>query len=564
MSSSPNTDTRDRIRRSALWAAYADALGFITEGVDASGVRRRAGGPRVEKTVPWKRRIGGKFGPTVELPAGCLSDDTQLRLATSRSIRGGTFDVETFAKIELTVWPAYALGAGLGSTAAAANLRRRDVTWATNFFAKDRTDYLNGGGNGAAMRVQPHVWSYPPGTDPRALIAAVVTNAVATHGHLRGILGAVFHALCLLHVFERGEVPGPKQWDAIAKALPEVGSIAESDDVLGELWLGQWELHSRKRFADEVAVVTDEIRADLKRCRAISHDQGVGGYGDAVEELEAFRADQRGSGTKSSILAAVAAWLFADRPLDAVLTCANRLGTDTDTIGTMAGAIVGAVTSEEPPGEVADREYIVHEADRMWGFSQGGNVPAFQYPNLVTWTPPRSASDCVGETDGVMEVAGLGPAVSDEEEYATSGKTPGVWQWLTLWSSQRVLAKRRARLKSLPSSQRVAPSKQYLLAPSPKDTGRRSAPPPPPPPPSATPTLPLDEATEPVGRDDAATLHDLTDAVIASDFDPAVVGRALLSLADRSEGIEMALAYAAIITKARKTRLDRERRRNGE
>ena len=95
----PDGEKRERIRRSALWAAYGDALGFITEGVDINGVRRRAGTDWVEKTVAWKRRIGGKFGPTVVLPAGCISDDTQLRLATSRSIGpGGNFDVETFAK----------------------------------------------------------------------------------------------------------------------------------------------------------------------------------------------------------------------------------------------------------------------------------------------------------------------------------------------------------------------------------------------------------------------------------------------------------------------------------
>lgn len=59
----------------------------------------------------------------VDLPAGCYSDDTQLRLATSGSILGDAhFDVETFAKVELTIWPSYALGGGRGTKAAAAVL----------------------------------------------------------------------------------------------------------------------------------------------------------------------------------------------------------------------------------------------------------------------------------------------------------------------------------------------------------------------------------------------------------------------------------------------------------
>jgi hypothetical protein len=83
--------------------------------------------------VPWRRRVGGQFGVTVDLPAGAISDDTQLRLATCRSmLPDGSFDVETFSKIELPVWLAYALGAGRGSRAAATHLVRRDATWASN------------------------------------------------------------------------------------------------------------------------------------------------------------------------------------------------------------------------------------------------------------------------------------------------------------------------------------------------------------------------------------------------------------------------------------------------
>lgn len=94
-------------------------------------------------------------------------------------------------------------------------------------------------------------------------------------------------------------------WEAIALGLHEVGAIAESSSVLGELWLGQWELHSGKRFADEVEVVAQEIQADLQLCRDLEPDQGACGYNDAVEALEAYRPEQRGSGTKTSILAAL-------------------------------------------------------------------------------------------------------------------------------------------------------------------------------------------------------------------------------------------------------------------
>ena len=108
---------------SAMWAAYGDALGFITEGTDARGVNRRLAGKTLGP-VTWRRKLGYK-GPEVELPAGAYSDDTQLRLATSRAISDGQFDVESFALCELPLWPAYALGGGRGSLDARATPRKR-------------------------------------------------------------------------------------------------------------------------------------------------------------------------------------------------------------------------------------------------------------------------------------------------------------------------------------------------------------------------------------------------------------------------------------------------------
>ena len=105
-----------RIRRSAEWAAFGDALGFITELADSDRVQHRVGAGRVLDTVGWKRKVGGYNGVSVEFRPGTYSDDTQLRLATGRAIRAdGTFDVAAFAKVELPAWANYALGAGTGS-----------------------------------------------------------------------------------------------------------------------------------------------------------------------------------------------------------------------------------------------------------------------------------------------------------------------------------------------------------------------------------------------------------------------------------------------------------------
>ena len=118
------------ITNSALWAAYGDALGFITELTTSNSLSFRTDQKIITKTVNWNRIIGGKFGTKISLLSGTYSDDTQLRLATSRAIRDtGNFDVEAFAKIELPVWLSYALGAGRGSKEAASSLIKQNSNW---------------------------------------------------------------------------------------------------------------------------------------------------------------------------------------------------------------------------------------------------------------------------------------------------------------------------------------------------------------------------------------------------------------------------------------------------
>jgi hypothetical protein len=55
-------DRTEQNRHSAEWAAYGDALGFMTELADAGRVQYRIGAEQVQETVAWKRKIGGYNG----------------------------------------------------------------------------------------------------------------------------------------------------------------------------------------------------------------------------------------------------------------------------------------------------------------------------------------------------------------------------------------------------------------------------------------------------------------------------------------------------------------------
>jgi ADP-ribosylglycohydrolase len=536
----------DKIRGSASWAAYGDALGFITELTGRSGLRRRLGAEQVEKTQPWKRRIGGRGGPTVTLPAGAISDDTQLRLASSRAIRGdGEFDVELFSKVELTTFPAYAMGAGRGTISAAAALKRRSATWVANFFDDGGVRYVNGGGNGAAMRIQPHAWHTVNDKSIDRMVLQVVSNSVCTHGHPRGIVGAVFHALCVREAV-RSSVPDPSTLTALAEELGVITDVVRADPKLGALWETQWERESKRNFDSAVEEVVLEIIDDIQRASHMppGSEKPIDAYKAAVDRLGATTPQQRGSGAKTSILGSIAAWLFRSDPLQGIQACANELGTDTDSIATMAGAILGPDAGAEIPGPVSDLDYVLFEADRMATLADSHSVGTFPYPDLLGWTMPKAAADCVGFGQDGPHLAGLGPAHPGKEESGGSGKSQFTWQWLDLWFGQRILAKRRPHPKSLPSSQQVQPSREYI-------------------------NVSLWEAPEirdksSVGSEGPSVLrrpsmHELTDQVIASNFDPETIGRALLSLSEGREGIEDSVSFVSIIAKARKSRSDRGR-----
>jgi ADP-ribosylglycohydrolase len=124
----------------------------------------------------------------------------------SRSIKSsGYFDVQTFAKIELPIWQSYCLGAGAATQEAAATLAKKNNPWFSNFYSstKSKASYIKAGGNGAAMRIQPHVWSICA-ENKTELINDVVQNTLITHGNANALIGSVFHALTLSHALCNG------------------------------------------------------------------------------------------------------------------------------------------------------------------------------------------------------------------------------------------------------------------------------------------------------------------------------------------------------------------------
>lgn len=445
-----------RVVGSMLWSAWADALGFISELTDEAGLRRRLGGKPLDAPVVWTRRVGGRFGVDVRLPAGCYSDDTQLRLATARAISSRGFDVEAFARIELPVWPAYALGGGRASKAAAANLAKSGVPWFGNFF----DGWTNAGGNGVAMRVQPHIWAAPQPADLGPHLIDVLLNAVTTHGHPRALVGAVLHALALGSTLDSGEVPSPDQWPALLDLTEQAIKLVDDHPELSSLWRTSWEKTTQRHLTDAWRETVDECRQVLPDAQlAVEALAKAEEVADAVSRDSAYKtligalglADEktRGSGTATVIAALVLAAAYPNDPSAGALLSARALGTDTDTIATMAAAIAGAVSDLPLPAPLMDVEYLTAEATRLADIAAGQPTEPFSYPDPVLWFPPQTQIDTVGTVDGTLALAGMGwlEPMPNSEPHEARG---AVWQWMRSDFGATFLLKRRAEARPLP------------------------------------------------------------------------------------------------------------------
>lgn len=396
------------------------------------------------------------MGPTVDMPTSAYSDDTQLRLAVGRCIRtGGRFDIEAFSKIELPVFLSYQLGAGLGTKAAARALSRRTTRWYSNFFDDHGASYANGGGNGAAMRVQPHVWAAPRHR-PDAFLPPLLRDAIATHGHPRGILGAALHALSVGTLLNQGQVPAPDRWPAMARYLERTIADVKGDDILADRWLPEWERRTDTSWDDAVMVTITELGEQLNTAakaagRGTDRDPDTA-YRKLVTQLGGMEPKTRGAGTISAVLALWLGWSYQDDPERGVRTAAGLLGSDTDTVASMAGALLGTIASAGPPGDVADADLIAREATRLDLLSRDQRQSSFPHPDTLHWRPPSNLADSVGLIRGRVAVAGLGTAREEGEPIRGSGKNAGIWQWLLTDYGQRLLVKRRPELRDLPES----------------------------------------------------------------------------------------------------------------
>ena len=192
LDSAPDHPSEAKYRGVILGAALGDALGWPHE----NRARNASGAPRGALTFQgWVKRSGGRFQPHEEqIPPGSYSDDTQLIIAVARSRIQQRHWWDYFSRVELPLWTLYEKGGGGATIRAAKSWLKGVPPWQAS--SADTEKYFNAGGNGAAMRIAPHV--LVNARKPFLRVAKdIAADSVITHGHPHGIVGALSYGYAL-------------------------------------------------------------------------------------------------------------------------------------------------------------------------------------------------------------------------------------------------------------------------------------------------------------------------------------------------------------------------------
>jgi len=392
------------------------------------------------------------------------------------------------------------------------------------------------------MRIQPHVWASPSPGDFSSHAVDVVKNVVTTHGHPRALVGALFHANVLGRALAHGQVPTPDEWPKVADDLRAVVELVTQDHELHDLWRPEWERASGSSFESAIEAAVAEVEDLL----AVVNDAVRGSdrppYVAALETVNATDPSIRGSATVTSVLATLLAWLMCVESPQHAIDAANALGTDTDSIGTMAGAIAGCVLTAPPPGPIVDTPLIVSDAERLWNVGRRTAQKSFVYPDLLKWKVPRAQSDIVGLIDGnQIGVAGLGRAKPVWASFPSAANGL-LFQWFELRFGQHILVQVREQPK------RIAVELLGLGYAQPPQSGEplKSSP--------SRSTQPRQAQLELERAPGVEPLEDIFGQLLQGGFHATDVGRAIMRVASHGDGVARAAALAALVAAEMKRR----------
>lgn len=383
-----------------LGAACGDALGWPNERIGKSKAPKQQG--RLHDFRSWTRRSGGRFFPHEEtIEAGEYSDDTQLILCLSRSLLKGEAWWDYFTQVELPFWSAYERGGGGATKRAVDSWLDGVVPWSLNRKPQDMKRYFEAGGNGVAMRVLPHILRLGEKEFPE-IAANIFLDGVTTHGHPRALLGALAYGFALWAAFRKDSklAYGELVEDLINNA--DIWSALPAAPAIQAEWKNQAE-RNLPGYVKLWESAKAEVLEYLVVCRAELAKGALSFDDDVLKKLQCF-SKISGAGTVAAIAAVYLASRHAADPINGVVKAAFAIGSDTDTIASMTGGLLGCINGSDwlspVRQDIQDATYIEKCASRLAGgqVEDKANIEPVRRTPLKNWIDDVVVALDAGET----------------------------------------------------------------------------------------------------------------------------------------------------------------------
>lgn len=384
----------ERVISAYLAAAVGDALGWPFEGHSKTA-------PSVERWdgnyFQWDKRSGNRFRPVIEsIDSGEYSDDTQLILAVTRSrLQGGAEWWNHFARCELPFWTLYERGGG-GATKRAASSWLSSVPPWRSVKVDSVEKYFSAGGNGVAMRILPHCVVGIASDTFESIARDIITDGITTHGHPRALVGALAYGYALWYTLR---LESTLDFGQLIQATISGVSVWGEFKSVSDRW-PEWEECARQRsdYATSWFEAVKETQGFLKNAELAIQAGALSLDADLLDSIGARNSKVSGAGTVSAVAAIYFASRYAASPSEGIRRAASAVGTDTDTIASMTGALLGALSDtswlKRYIPSLQDSTYITRLAGAMTE-ANGGQRTEFssvRKADLMKLTSALSAS----------------------------------------------------------------------------------------------------------------------------------------------------------------------------
>lgn len=322
---------QEKCQGAMVATAIGDALGWPNERAQNKVTNQNS---TSDMFVGWTRTIRFPHWHQEPILPGEYSDDTQMVLAVARSILTEKWKYH-FTKHELPFWLSYERGGGSALKKAAKACKENEVLWKQ----KNPKDYFAAGGNGAAMRILPHVIAGYRDRSISDILCDVTQDSIITHGHPRALLGATSFAYALYYLLNKEDI---LKYGELASAVIECRDIwgkLPDTDVLSE-WL---QTAIEKSGYEYIQVWNQTVDHMIAQLEFISDSLQKGLIVDdkkILTNLECF-SKANGAGDVAALAAIFLASKYANSPVLGLKIPAFLKGMDTDTIASMTGALLG-------------------------------------------------------------------------------------------------------------------------------------------------------------------------------------------------------------------------------